>query len=67
MAKQRRLSRKEKRKQQREMEHMVGILNQKFSMRKITPLTPSQSDLFDSYLFQKNDQFDQSLQDSSLL
>lgn len=47
--KQRRLSRKERRKQEREMDHMVGILNQKFSMRKINPLTPSQSDLFDSY------------------
>jgi len=34
---------------EREMDHMVGILNQKFSMRKINPLTPAQSDLFDSY------------------
>ena len=50
MAKQkRRLSRSEKRRMEREMEHMVGILNQKFTMRKILPLTPSQSDLFDSY------------------
>ena len=50
MAKQkRRLSRSEKRRMEREMEHMVGILNQKFTMRKISPLTPSQSDLFDSY------------------
>ena len=47
--KQRRLSRKEKRRQAREMDHMVGILNQKFSMRKINPLTPSQADLFESY------------------
>jgi phosphate starvation-inducible protein PhoH len=47
--KQRRLSRKEKRRQQREMDHMVGILNTKFSMRQIKPLTPSQSYLFDSY------------------
>jgi len=47
--KQRRLSRKEKRRQEREMDHMVNILNQKFSMRKINPLTPSQSDLFESY------------------
>lgn len=46
---QRRLSRKEKLRQEREQEHMVGILNQKFSMRKITPLTPTQSDLFESY------------------
>ena len=50
MAKQkRRLSRSEKRRMEREMDHMVGILNQKFSMRKINPLTPAQSDLFDSY------------------
>jgi phosphate starvation-inducible protein PhoH len=50
MAKQkRRLSRSEKRRLEREMDHMVGILNQKFSMRKINPLTPAQSDLFDSY------------------
>lgn len=50
MAKQkRRLSRSEKRRMEREMDHMVGILNQKFTMRKISPLTPSQSDLFDSY------------------
>ena len=28
---------------------MVGILNQRFSMRKISPLTPTQSDLFSSY------------------
>jgi phosphate starvation-inducible protein PhoH len=49
MAKQRRLSRKEKRRAEREQDHMMGILNQKFAMRKINPLTPSQSDLFDSY------------------
>jgi phosphate starvation-inducible protein PhoH and related proteins len=47
--KQRRLSRKEKRRQQREMDHMVGILNTKFSMRQIKPLTPTQSHMFDSY------------------
>ena len=47
--KQRRLSRKERRKAEREMDHMVGILNQKFSMRKINPLTASQSDMFESY------------------
>ena len=45
----RRLSRSEKRRMEREMEHMVGILNQKFTMRQISPLTPSQSNLFDSY------------------
>lgn len=49
MAKQRRLSRKEKRRQEREKDHLMGILNNKFSMRKINPLTPSQSDLFESY------------------
>lgn len=49
MAKQRRLSRREKARQDREMEHMVGILNTKFAMRKIQPLTPTQSDLFESY------------------
>lgn len=47
--KQRRLSRSEKRRAEREEEHMLGILNQKFSMRKIQPLTPTQSDLFQSY------------------
>jgi len=45
----RRLSRSEKQRQAREMEHMVGILNQKFSMRKIEPLTPTQEDMFESY------------------
>ena len=50
MAKQqRRLSRSERRRQEREQEHMVSILNQKFGMRQIKPLTPTQSDLFDSY------------------
>jgi phosphate starvation-inducible protein PhoH len=49
MAKQRRLSRKEKRRAEREQDYMMGILNTKFSMRKIKPLTPSQSDLFQSY------------------
>lgn len=50
MAKQqRRLSRSEKRRQEREQEHMATILNQKFGMRPIKPLTPTQSDLFESY------------------
>lgn len=49
MAKQRRLSRKEKRQIERQEEHMVGILNSKFAMKKIQPLTPTQADLFDSY------------------
>lgn len=47
--KQRRLSRREKRRQERDMDHMVNILNTKFGMRQIKPLTPAQSDLFDSY------------------
>jgi len=49
MAKQRRLSRKEKARASRELDHQVGILNQKFGMRKIQPLTPTQGDLFESY------------------
>jgi len=49
MAKQRRLSRKEKARQARELDHQVSILNQKFGMRKIKPLTPTQEDLFSSY------------------
>lgn len=49
MAKQRRLSRKEKLRKERDMEHMVGILNQKFGMRQIKPLTETQNDLFQSY------------------
>jgi phosphate starvation-inducible protein PhoH len=49
MAKQRRLSRREKARQAREMDHMVGILNQKFGMRTIKPLTPTQDELFQSY------------------
>jgi phosphate starvation-inducible protein PhoH len=31
------------------MNHLVGVLNQKFSMQNIKPLTPSQTDLFESY------------------
>jgi phosphate starvation-inducible protein PhoH len=49
MAKQRRLSRKEKARIERDQEHMMGILNTKFSMRKINPLTPTQDELFKSY------------------
>lgn len=49
MAKQRRLSRKEKRRVERDQDHLMGILNTKFSMRKIRPITATQSDLFDSY------------------
>ena len=49
MARQRRLSRKERRRQEREEENMMRVLNTKFSMRAVKPLTPSQSDLFNSY------------------
>lgn len=45
----RRLSRREKRRQEREMDHMVNILNKKFGMKHIKPLTPTQSELFNSY------------------
>lgn len=47
--KQRRLSRREKRRQERESDHMVNILNTKFGMKHIKPLTPTQSELFQSY------------------
>lgn len=49
MAKQRRLSRKERARQERDQEHMDRILNQRFGMRTINPLTPTQGDLFESY------------------
>jgi len=49
MAKQRRLSRREKARQARELDHQVNILNHKFGMRTIKPLTPTQEDLFSSY------------------
>jgi phosphate starvation-inducible protein PhoH len=48
-AKQRRLSKREKRRQERDMDHMSNILNTKFGMRQIKPLTPTQDDLFQSY------------------
>jgi phosphate starvation-inducible protein PhoH len=54
MTKQRRLSRKEKRRLDRDNDHLVNILNQKFAMRQISPLTVSQSDLFNSYKEGKN-------------
>lgn len=54
MTKQRRLSRKEKRRLDRDSDHLVNILNQKFAMRQISPLTVSQSDLFKSYKQGKN-------------
>lgn len=49
MAAQRRLSRKEKRRVERDLDHMVNILNQKFSMRPIKPITKTQEILFESY------------------
>jgi phosphate starvation-inducible protein PhoH len=47
--KQRRLSRREKQRQERESDHMVNILNTKFGMKQIKPLTPAQAELFTSY------------------
>lgn len=49
MTKQRRMSRKERRRAERDLDHMVNILNQKFSMRNITPITSTQKKLFESY------------------
>jgi len=50
MAKQRRLSRKEKARAERNLDHMVNnILNSKFGMRNIQPLTPTQEEMFESY------------------
>ena len=48
-AKQRRLSRREKQRAERDQDHLVTILNNNFGMRQIRPLTPTQSDMFDSY------------------
>ncbi len=48
-AKQRRLSRREKQRLARDQDHMVTILNNKFGMRQIRPLTQTQSDMFDAY------------------
>lgn len=45
----RRLSRKEKRRQDRDLDHMMNILNQRFLMKKIQPITSTQENLFDSY------------------
>lgn len=49
MAKQRRMSRKKKKRAERDLDHMVEILNQKFGMKKISPITSTQEKLFDSY------------------
>jgi phosphate starvation-inducible protein PhoH len=48
-AKQRRLSRREKQRQERDQEHMVTILNANFGMQEIRPMTRTQSDMFESY------------------
>jgi phosphate starvation-inducible protein PhoH len=48
-AKQRRLSRREKQRQERDQDHMVTILNSNFGMREIRPMTSTQSDMFESY------------------
>lgn len=45
----RRLSRKEKRRQERNLDNMVNVLNQRFLMKKIQPITSTQEILFDSY------------------
>lgn len=47
--KQRRLSRREKTRKDRENDYAVNILNTKFGMKQIKPLTLTQSELFDSY------------------
>jgi len=54
MAKQRRLSRKEKARQARDLDHMYNVLNSKFGMRTIKPLTPTQEELFQSYRSDNN-------------
>ena len=51
MSKQRRLTTKEKRRQQRENN---GTLNSKFSMRQIRPITQTQEDMFYEYRSGKN-------------
>jgi phosphate starvation-inducible protein PhoH and related proteins len=49
MASVRRLSRKQKRRQERDLDHMVSILNQKFFMRTIQPITRTQEIMFENY------------------
>jgi phosphate starvation-inducible protein PhoH len=48
-SKQRRLSKKDKRRQEREENNMARIVDTKFAMRPINPLTPAHADLFNSY------------------
>lgn len=45
----RRLSRKEKRRQERNLDNMVNVLNQRFLIKKIQPITSTQEILFDDY------------------
>lgn len=51
MSKQRRMTAKEKRRQERDRN---GTLNSKFSMRQINPMTETQEDMFHSYLSGRN-------------
>ncbi len=44
-----RMSKREKQRKNRDMDHMVEILNHKFSMRTIEPITRNQEILFESY------------------
>lgn len=45
----RRLSRKEKRRHERNLDNIVNVVNQKFTMKKIQPITSTQETLFDDY------------------
>ena len=49
MTVQRRLSRKEKRRVERDFDHVANILSQKFSMKSVKPITKTQENLFESY------------------
>jgi phosphate starvation-inducible protein PhoH and related proteins len=49
MATAKRMTKREKRRKDRDLNHMVEILNHKFSMRTIEPITRTQEILFDSY------------------
>jgi len=44
-----RMSKREKQRKDRDMDHMVEILNHKFSMRTIEPITRNQEILFENY------------------
>jgi len=49
MTVQRRLSRKEKRRVERDFDYVTNILSQKFSMKSVKPITKTQENLFESY------------------